>query len=69
MLTRVTLQWLLFKHIDKEEYVLSTNIDITDIHPTTGTTNFGVKESELNKSENRPAPIADNETYGISQKM
>ncbi|KAJ9130966.1 Major facilitator superfamily transporter peptide [Pleurostoma richardsiae] len=62
------LFWFLFKHVDKEEYVLSTTIDTAEVHPSTGTTNF-VKESEHNQTDNRPAPIADNEEYGISQKM
>jgi dipeptide/tripeptide permease len=62
------LFWFLFKHIDREEYVLSTTIDTADIHDSTGTTNF-VLENEHNKSSNRPPPIADNEEYGISQKQ
>ncbi|KAI0527872.1 major facilitator superfamily transporter peptide [Xylaria bambusicola] len=55
-----------FRHIDKEEYVLSQN---QDAHlDSTGTTNV-VGENELNKSINRPAPIADNEEMMISQKQ
>ncbi|KAH8810922.1 putative oligopeptide transporter [Xylogone sp. PMI_703] len=53
-----------FRHIDKEEYVLSTN----QVDETTGTRPF-VEENDLNKTINRPAPIVDNEEYGISQKM
>jgi dipeptide/tripeptide permease len=60
--------WFLFKHIDREEYVLSTEVETSHIHDSTGTTNF-VQESEYNHSTNRPAPIADNEQYGISQKQ
>jgi len=62
------LFWFLFKHIDREEYVLSTEVETAQIHDSTGTTNF-VQESEHNHSINRPAPIADNEEYGISQKQ
>ncbi|KAK3330047.1 POT family-domain-containing protein [Apodospora peruviana] len=64
------LFWYLFKHVDKEEYVLSRSVETSDIHDSTGTTNFGVRESEHNHSTNPPAaPIAENEEYGISQKM
>lgn len=53
-----------FRHIDKEEYVLST----TQESEVTGTRDY-VQENDLNKSENRPAPIADNEMLGISSKL
>ena len=60
--------WFLFKHIDREGYVLSQTVETAEVHDSTGTTNF-VLESEHNKSPNRPPPIADNEQYGISQKQ
>ncbi|KAH8668735.1 putative oligopeptide transporter [Xylariales sp. PMI_506] len=53
-----------FRHIDQEEYVLSTNV--TD--DISGTRPFFV-ENELNESTNRPAPIAENEENIISQKQ
>lgn len=53
-----------FRHIDKEEFVLST----TQESEVTGTRDF-VQENDMNKSENRPAPIADNEMLGISTKQ
>ncbi|KAI3343412.1 major facilitator superfamily transporter peptide [Ustulina deusta] len=55
-----------FRHIDQEEYTLSRNQDAR--LDSTGTSNV-VGENELNKSENRPAPIADNEEMMISQKQ
>ncbi|KAH8649185.1 POT family-domain-containing protein [Xylariales sp. PMI_506] len=55
-----------FRHIDKEEYVLSQN---GDYHLDSTGTMAVVGENELNKSGNRPAPIADNEEMMISQKM
>lgn len=55
-----------FRHIDKEEYVLSQNQD-THLNMQ-GTINV-VGENELNKSSNRPAPIAENEEMMISQKQ
>lgn len=55
-----------FRHIDQEEYHLSKN---GDAHLTLeGTVNV-VGENELNKSVNRPAPIAENEEMMISQKQ
>lgn len=55
-----------FRHIDAEEYVLSHN---KDYHlKMEGTVNV-VGENELNKSVNRPAPIAENEQMMISQKQ
>ncbi|KAI1109991.1 major facilitator superfamily transporter peptide [Nemania sp. NC0429] len=55
-----------FRHIDAEEYHLSKN---GDAHLTLeGTVNV-VGENELNKSDNRPAPIAENEEMMISQKQ
>ncbi|KAK3387889.1 major facilitator superfamily domain-containing protein [Podospora didyma] len=58
--------WFMFRHIDKEEYVLSHN---KDYHlKLTGTANV-VGENELNKSTNRPAPIAENEEMMISPKQ
>ncbi|RYP90071.1 hypothetical protein DL770_003810 [Monosporascus sp. CRB-9-2] len=55
-----------FRHIDKEEYEISQN---RDYHiDATGTVNVH-GENELNKSSNRPAPIADNEEMMISQKQ
>lgn len=64
LLTYGSSQYLIFHHIDNEEYVLSTN----QLSEKTGTRAF-VEENNINESENRPAPIADNEEYGISQKM
>ncbi|KAI2785088.1 MFS general substrate transporter [Daldinia loculata] len=55
-----------FRHIDKEEYVLSQN---RDYHLNLEGTTSVVGENELNKSVNRPAPIADNEEMMISQKQ
>ncbi|KAK3356763.1 POT family-domain-containing protein [Lasiosphaeria hispida] len=52
------LFYFTFRHIDKEEFVLSKNKDY-DINMT-GTRNV-VGENETNKSSNRPAPIAENE--------
>jgi dipeptide/tripeptide permease len=60
--------WFLFKHIDREEYVLSQTVETAEIHDSTGTTNF-IRESEHNKSTHLPPPIADNEQFGISQKQ
>ncbi|KAJ8123187.1 hypothetical protein ONZ43_g803 [Nemania bipapillata] len=55
-----------FRHIDKEEYHLSQN---QDAHLTMeGTVNV-VGENEVNKTINRPAPIAENEEMMISQKQ
>ncbi|RYP43349.1 hypothetical protein DL768_009966 [Monosporascus sp. mg162] len=55
-----------FRHIDNEEYEISRN---RDYHiDATGTVNVH-GENELNKSSNRPAPIADNEEMMISQKQ
>ncbi|KAH8161923.1 hypothetical protein CIB48_g6341 [Xylaria polymorpha] len=55
-----------FRHIDQEEYSLSQN---QDHHlKMEGTVNV-VGENELNKSVNRPAPIAENEEMMISQKQ
>ncbi|KAK7750161.1 peptide transporter ptr2 [Diatrype stigma] len=55
-----------FRHIDSEEYVLSqeNNFQLD----STGTPGV-LGENELNKSSNRPAPIADNEEMMISQKQ
>lgn len=53
-----------FRHIDKEEYVLSTN----QLSENSGTRSF-VATNDLNESGQRPAPIADNEQYGITPKM
>ena len=58
------LQYVIFRHIDKEEYVLSTN----QVSEATGTRDF-TTENEKNASTNRPAPIAENEQFGISPKM
>ncbi|KAI0971716.1 major facilitator superfamily transporter peptide [Xylaria arbuscula] len=55
-----------FRHIDQEEYSLSQN---QDAHVTSTGTVSVVGENELNKSENRPAPIAENEEMMISQKQ
>jgi len=56
-----------FRHIDKEEYTLkqqkSPELELA------GTTHNIVGENELNKSVNRPAPIADNEEMMVSQKQ
>lgn len=55
-----------FRHIDKEEYVLSTNADY-DVKMT-GTTSV-VGENEKNKSTNEPIPIAENEEMLMSPKQ
>lgn len=55
-----------FRHIDSEEYVLSQNNDYQ--LDSTGTQGV-LGENELNKSTNRPVPIADNEEVMISQKQ
>ena len=55
-----------FRHIDKEEYKISTN---TDYHlDSTGTAGV-LHENEHNKTTNEPAPIAANEEMMISQKQ
>ncbi|KAI0395326.1 major facilitator superfamily transporter peptide [Xylariaceae sp. FL0594] len=54
-----------FRHIDKEEYVLSQHAEPLVMEGTTTV----VTENELNKSTNRPAPIAENEEMMISQKQ
>jgi len=59
--------WFTFKHIDKEEYVLSTQVDTTE-HDSTGTSKFIVPNAH-NQTTNHAAPIAENEAYGISQKQ
>lgn len=53
-----------FKHIDKEEYVLSTN----QVSEATGTRDY-IEENDLNHTENRPPSIAENEMTGFSQKI
>lgn len=58
-----------FRHIDKEEYVLSANDKDRDYHLELEGTRNVVGENELNKSTNRPAPIADNEEMMISPKQ
>ncbi|KAK4038892.1 POT family-domain-containing protein [Parachaetomium inaequale] len=58
-----------FRHIDKEEYVLSKNKADTDYHLEMEGTRNVVGENQFNKSINRPAPIADNEEMMISQKQ
>ena len=58
-----------FRHIDKEEYVLSQNNNDKDYHLEMEGTRNVVGENQLNKSSNRPAPIADNEEMMISQKQ
>jgi len=55
-----------FRHIDKEEYILSRN---TDVHLEMEGTRNVVGENELNKTVNRPAPISDNEEMMVSQKQ
>jgi hypothetical protein len=60
----IPTQYITFRHIDKEEYVLS----VSHLDDSTGTRPF-MEENELNATENRPASIAENEQYGISQKM
>ncbi|KAK9414860.1 putative Peptide transporter PTR2 [Seiridium unicorne] len=57
-----------FRHIDKEEYVLSTNVTTNVINDSTGARPHFV-ENELNASHNRPASIAENDTGLISQKQ
>lgn len=61
--TNKTQYWF-FRHIDKEEYVLST----TQVNESSGTRPF-VRENDLNESSLRPAPIAENEQFGISTKQ
>ncbi|KAL2131774.1 hypothetical protein VTI74DRAFT_4624 [Chaetomium olivicolor] len=58
-----------FRHIDKEEYILSQNTNDTDYHLQLEGTRNVVGENQLNKSSNRPAPIADNKEMMISQKQ
>ncbi|KAK4239240.1 general substrate transporter [Achaetomium macrosporum] len=58
-----------FRHIDKEEYVLSTSENDKDYHLELEGTRNVVGENQLNKSSNRPAPIAENEEMMISQKQ
>lgn len=53
-----------FRHIDKEEYVLSTN----QLSEATGTRDY-FEETAANESGNRPPSIAANEQTGISQKI
>lgn len=55
-----------FRHIDQEEYVLSTNTDYN--LDMTGTIAV-VGENEKNKSSNEPIPIAENEEMMISPKQ
>lgn len=62
-ITTVWFYWF-FRHIDKEEYVLST----TQVNESSGTRPF-VQENDLNESALRPAPIAANEQFGISTKQ
>ncbi|KAK1828322.1 general substrate transporter [Podospora conica] len=59
--------YLTFRHIDDEEYVLSVKQEEYEMDAT-GTRSV-VRENVLNKSSNRPAPIADNEEMMISQKQ
>ncbi|KAM3560329.1 hypothetical protein MY1884_002997 [Beauveria asiatica] len=56
--------WFIFKHIDKEEYVLSTN----QVSEATGTRDY-FDENDINESGNRPPSITVNEQTGISQKI
>ncbi|SPQ20635.1 6cf59c5c-48ef-4732-acc4-49b8166f1942 [Thermothielavioides terrestris] len=58
-----------FRHIDKEEYVLGHANPDEDYHLEMEGTRNVVGENALNKSSNRPAPIADNEEMMISQKQ
>lgn len=60
--------WFTFKHIDKEEYVIKQNNPQDHQLTLEGTGNV-VGESQLNKSHNRPAPIADNEEMMMSPKQ
>jgi len=55
-----------FKHIDREEYVLSQN---KDYHLELEGTRNVVGANETNKTVNPPAPIAANEEMMISQKQ
>jgi dipeptide/tripeptide permease len=62
--------YLMFRHIDKEEYVLNTaEGGDKDYHLEMEGTRNVVGENQLNKSSNRPAPIAENEEMMISQKQ
>ncbi|KAJ6790437.1 hypothetical protein PWT90_03015 [Aphanocladium album] len=56
--------WFTFRHIDKEEYVLSTN----QTSAATGTRDY-FEENDMNESGNRPPSIVANEQTGISQKI
>lgn len=59
--------YFMFRHIDKEEYTLSSN---TDYHTEVGGNNVNVVgENELNKSGNQPPAIVQNEEMMISQKQ
>lgn len=61
--------WFTFKHIDKEEYVLSQENNEGPGELALLGTGPIVAENALNKSDNRPAPIGDNEQMMISQKQ
>jgi len=66
VVTTVIFYWL-FRHIDKEEYVLSTNAP--ELHNSMGTTHNMLMENELNETNNKPAPIGVNEIYPLAQKQ
>jgi len=60
--------YFMFRHIDKEEYVLSTNAP--ELHESMGTTHAVMLENEYNHTSNKPAPIAVNDVYPLaSQKQ
>jgi dipeptide/tripeptide permease len=61
--------YFMFRHIDREEYVLSKNGNDPDYHLELEGTRNVVGENQLNHSVNRPAPIADNEEMMISPKQ
>jgi dipeptide/tripeptide permease len=58
--------YFLFRHIDKEEYVLSQN---RDYELTLEGTDKVVGTNEVNKTENLPAPIAEAELNMITPKQ
>ncbi|KAL2265121.1 hypothetical protein VTJ83DRAFT_6221 [Remersonia thermophila] len=58
-----------FRHIDKEEYVLSKNTNDPDYHLEMEGTRNVVTENQTNKSVNKAAPISQNEEMMISQKQ
>lgn len=58
--------YFMFRHIDKEEYVLSENAEYNlELEGTKGV----VQENERNKTSSAVPRIAENEEFGISPKQ